>query len=196
MSKSINDQRDAILLATLPHVPQTGWALASVHAALGDMGMKQDQFLALYPGGIEDLVTQFSDYLDRAMVKALGKTDPEKLRVRDRIDRAVMTRFEVADPYRDALRLALAFWSVPPRTLRAGQVVWRTADRMWEWAGDTATDYNRYTKRALLAGVLTSTTLVWLKDVSDDAAVTRAFLQNRIDNVLQLGQMMGKFKQP
>lgn len=35
-------------------------------------------------------------------------------------------------------------------------------DDIWYWAGDRSTDFNWYTKRALLAGIYTSTgLLIW-----------------------------------
>jgi ubiquinone biosynthesis protein COQ9 len=194
MSRSIRDDRDQLLLACLPFVPAHGWTRAAVDAGITAAKLPAQKFLALCPGGIDDLVVGFADYLDRQMLAKLAKRKPETMRVRDRIEAAVLARLAAAEPYKDAVRLTLAYWSVPPRSLRAPQIVWRTADAMWAWAGDTSTDYNRYTKRGLLAGVITATTLVWLKDSSDDHEVTRMFLANRIDNVLKLGQMIGQFK--
>lgn len=194
MTQSLNDQRDHVLSATLPFVAAQGWTKAAIQSGLEKLNEPADLFPALFPGGIEDLLTHFSDFLDRAMMKKLAKVKPDQLRVRDRIETGVLARLGAAEPYRDALRLALAYWSVPPRPLRAAQVVWRTADRLWNWAGDTATDYNRYTKRGLLAGVITSTTLVWIKDQSSAHELTAQFLANRIENVLELGQIIHQFK--
>ena len=56
---------------------------------------------------------------------------------------------------------------------------------IWRVAGDTATDYNHYTKRAILIGVYGSTTFVFLDDDSDDMAATRAFLDRRIADVMR-----------
>jgi ubiquinone biosynthesis protein COQ9 len=74
---------------------------------------------------------------------------------------------------------------MPQNALAAGRLAWRSADRIWRVAGDTATDYNHYTKRTILIGVYGSTTLVFLDDESDDMAVTRAFLARRIDDVMR-----------
>ncbi len=194
LQKSIDEKRDSFLENALPFVATEGWSNALIHQVSAELGVDHDYFMALFPGGLEDLVAQFSDVLDRRMIESLADQKNKKMRVRDKIEAAVLERFAVAEPYKDASRLALAYWSVPPRTLRAARVVWRTADRMWDFAGDTATDYNRYTKRGLLSGVITSTTLVWIKDVTDDYAMTRSFLSNRIDNVLELGQALGKIK--
>jgi ubiquinone biosynthesis protein COQ9 len=36
-------------------------------------------------------------------------------------------------------------------------LLWESADALWRWAGDAATDENHYSKRAILSGVLAST---------------------------------------
>ena len=52
-------------------------------------------------------------------------------------------------------------------------------------AGDTATDYNHYSKRAILGSVYGATLAVFLNDDSDDHADTKAFLARRIDGVMR-----------
>ena len=52
---------------------------------------------------------------------------------------------------------------------------------MWRLAGDTATDYNHYTKRAILASIYGATLAVFVDDQSEGKAETRAFLDRRID---------------
>jgi ubiquinone biosynthesis protein COQ9 len=66
----------------------------------------------------------------------------------------------------------------PPLALR---LVWESADTIWRWAGDTATDENHYSKRALLAGILTATLLVRLSQGEEAAAIT---LDRRIEAVM------------
>jgi hypothetical protein len=64
---------------------------------------------------------------------------------------------------------------MPQNAAAAAPLSWRSADVMWRMAGDTATDYNHYTKRAILSAVYGSTLLAWLQDDSEGAAETAAF---------------------
>jgi ubiquinone biosynthesis protein COQ9 len=57
---------------------------------------------------------------------------------------------------------------------------------IWRAIGDTSTDFNFYTKRGLLSGVLTSTMLFWFGDSSEDSAETWKFLDRRIADVMQI----------
>jgi ubiquinone biosynthesis protein COQ9 len=65
---------------------------------------------------------------------------------------------------------------------------------MWRAAGDTATDFNFYTKRAILGAVYSSTLLAWLSDESQDMADTRAFLRRRIEGVMRFEKAKAQWR--
>ena len=75
------------------------------------------------------------------------------------------------------------------------KLVYRTVDAMWRAAGDTATDFNFYTKRGILAGVYGSTAMRWFNDTSEDEKPTEEFLAARIDNVMQFEKFKSKAKE-
>ena len=72
------------------------------------------------------------------------------------------------------------------------KLLYRTVDAIWYAAGDNATDFNFYTKRALLAGVYSSTVLYWLNDKSAGCADSWSFLDRRIDEVMQVPKLLGR----
>lgn len=186
--------KDAILQAALPDIAFDGWTEAVLERGAVSAGFKADMARAVFPRGGLDAAVHFSGLIDRRMLAALKKTDTGAMRVRDRIALAVSKRFEALEPHREAERLAAALWVRPIRKIEGAKLLWKTADVIWVWAGDTATDYNRYTKRVLLSGVLASTLLYWLTDLSPARRDTEDFLARRIDNVLRLGQIAGRFK--
>nr|HRK71172.1 COQ9 family protein [Micropepsaceae bacterium] len=57
---------------------------------------------------------------------------------------------------------------------------------VWRAIGDTSTDFNFYSKRAILSGVISSTMMFWFSDDSENYADTRAFLDRRIADVMQI----------
>jgi ubiquinone biosynthesis protein COQ9 len=85
-----------------------------------------------------------------------------------------------------AARRAAAFLAIPVNAPMGAELSFRTADAIWRGIGDTATDFNYYTKRLLLSGVYTATLLFWFSDDSDGAADTWAFLDRRIENVMSI----------
>jgi ubiquinone biosynthesis protein COQ9 len=74
-----------------------------------------------------------------------------------------------------------------PQNIALGlRLLYDTVGAIWYAAGDTATDFNFYTKRALLAGVYAATTLYWLEDRSPGIEDTLAFLDRRISDVMTI----------
>ncbi len=190
--KNTNEIRDDILSALLPAVAFDGWTMAAAELAATQAGYQPEMVEAVFPGGMDDIVAHFADRADRAMLEALG--DGADMKVRERITLAAQKRLHWLNGHKEAEREAVAYWMRPLRKYKGAKIVWRTADRIWEWAGDNAKDYNRYTKRGLLSGVLTTTTLYWLREEGRDLSETFAFLDRRIENVMQWGKMIGNFK--
>jgi len=186
------DLRARILEAALPDVAFDGWTDALLARAAARLGLAESEVEEAFPAGADDLVRYFSRWADEKMLQKLPPPKLEKMRVRDRITLGVRTRLEILTPYRAAMSAALSFMARPPRTRQLPKMVWQTADAIWRRAGDTSTDYNHYTKRLLLSGVLTSTTLYWLNDDSEGAERSWQFLDNRIDNVLKIGGLLAK----
>jgi ubiquinone biosynthesis protein COQ9 len=186
--------RDELLLQALPDVVFDGWTWDVAERAAEKAGYDKDMARAVFPGGLAEFVGHLSDWADREMLHKLAHVDINAMRVRDRIHLGVMTRLDVLTPWREPVRRAMTYWAVPTRSLLGGRAVWRSADRIWVWAGDTARDYNHYTKRGLLSGVISATTLAWLNDDATDPDKVAAFLDRRIDHVLKLGRALGRFK--
>lgn len=190
----INLLKNKFLLTALPDVPFDGWTDALMERTGKKLKISEKKCHQLFPNGAEDLAIFFSEWATEETLKKLKKMKLSSLRMRDRITAGVRLRLEILSPYKLAVSSAMAFLSLPPRSFSLPKLVWHTADKLWWMAGDTSTDYNHYTKRLLLSGVLTSTMLYWLNDTSPENKQTWTFLDRRIENVLQIGQKLSRFK--
>jgi ubiquinone biosynthesis protein COQ9 len=148
-----------------------------------------------FPHGPLSLVEAFSDSADAAMEGSLAAMDLKAMKIRARIAAAVMARIEALRPHKEAARRAAAFLTLPPHAALGARLVWRTVDAMWRAVGDTATDFNFYTKRGILAGVYSSTLMRWLTDTSADEHETTAFLAGRIENVMTFEKFKAQAKE-
>lgn len=194
MTNSISLLRDKILLAALPMVETHGWTWKVVMDAAAACKIQDGMEASIFPNGLVDAVAHFSDFADREMMKKLGKIPSDSLRSKDKIRVAVMTRYNILENYRNAVKATSAFWAIPTHVIQGQRVLWRTSDRIWTWAGDTATDYNRQTKRAILSSIIMGTTMVWIGDETQDKVVTQAFLDRRLENVMEIGRTIGTMK--
>lgn len=189
--RSREEQRDRLLEAALVHVPFDGWSRRALFAGAADLGLEPGVARRLFPRRGDDMLVHMERWADRQMLARVGPLDG--LRVRERIAALVRTRLEILDPHREAMRRATAARILPSNAFAACGSLWRTVDLMWSAAGDDARDASYYTKRSLLAGVWTSTFLFWLDDRSEGCADTWAFLERRIDNVMQIGRLRARF---
>src|SRR3569833_578049 len=98
-------------------------------------------------------------------------------------------------PRADHDRCAAAFLMMPAYAALGMILVYQMVDAMWRAAGDTSTDFNFYTKRAILAGVYSTTLMRWFTDKTADEAETRAFLDARIGNVMQFEKFKAEMKE-
>jgi ubiquinone biosynthesis protein COQ9 len=191
-AESLDSLRDRLIQATLPHVVFDGWSARALHAGAADAGIDPATAQNTFPGGAAEAIEFFSREIDRRMLERLSAQDVAAMKVRERITLAVRTRLELLTPHREAVRRGVAFLALPRHAPLGLKCLYRTVDAIWYAAGDTATDYNFYSKRLLLAGVYSATLLYWLNDSSDDFAATWAFLDRRIAEVLKAGGTLGK----
>ena len=190
-----DDRRDALIEAILPDVPFDGWSRGTIVAAARRLGMDEAEVASLLPGGPRDAVAAFSRWADRKMLVALGQVPLEAMKVRERVATAVRARLAALDPHREAVRRALALLALPQNMALGARLLYHTVDAIWYAAGDTATDFNFYTKRSLLAGVLASTTLYWLDDRAAGAEATRGFLDRRLDDVMRIPRLGARLRE-
>lgn len=183
---------DRLLLAILPHVAFDGWTERALAAGARDLGEAELAVARFFPGGVRDVVDQFGDWADRQMAAALARHDLTSLRLRQRVALAVRLRLESLGPYREAVRCAFAWLALPTNAPRAVRALWRTVDAIWYAVGDRSADFSFYTKRALLAGVVSATTLYWLEDRSEDFDATWSFLDRRIADVMRIPALKGR----
>jgi ubiquinone biosynthesis protein COQ9 len=171
-----------------------GWTQAAVDSAAGQLGIDPAQARLAFPKEPAQMVAAWIDGVDAAVIERFPPEVVAAMKIRDRIRSMVWYRFEVTAPAREAARKALAILAMPQNVPLALRTNWRSSDLMWRLAGDTATDFNHYTKRATLSAVYTSTLLAWLDDDSDGFANTAAFLDRRLADVMKLEKLKADWR--
>ena len=180
---------DEIRAALAPLIAENaafdGFGQTALEDAARRAGVDSDVARIAFPGGGRDMVDAWFADIDARMAARWPADKLAALKIRERIAALVETRIDLLAPDRESLRRALALLALPTNAPFAAKLGWRTADRMWRLAGDTATDHNHYSKRAVLGAVYASTMAVFLDDESEGLADTRAFLARRIDQVMR-----------
>lgn len=180
--------KHAILDEALKNVPFDGWTKQTFQNAAHALGYDAMMFDALFPNDLNDTFETFASWANGQMLENLRNENHEDLRTHEKIELALQTRITILQPHKDSVRES-AKQLATPQFMRTGtQITWDCADVIWNWVGDTSTDYNHYTKRGLLSAVIGSTMLFWLQDDSKDSEKTFAFLNRRLKNALSIGK--------
>ena len=194
MSDPTLDEMRVMLAAELPaHAAFDGWTAEALTLVAQATGIDPAVAALAFPGGAMDMIDAWFAHIDNVM---LAKLPPEALaamKIRARITALVEARLDLLATDIEALRRALAVLALPQNLPRTTKLGWRAADAMWHAAGDTATDFNHYSKRAILGGVYMATIMAMMDDDSEDHADTRAFLGRRIDGIMRFEKFKGRF---
>ena len=182
-----------LLTAIVPHVVFDGWSKTSFDCAVADLKMDPAFAAMLAPRGALDLAVAYHRQGDAQMRAAYQTSSNISVKIREKIILAVRLRLEtIAD--KEAVRRATSLFALPQYAGEGAKLIWGTADHIWDVLGDSSRDVNWYSKRATLSAVYGATVLFWLGDESSGHAATWAFLDRRIENVMQIETAKAKIR--
>ncbi len=191
---------DELRLALAPAIANSaifdGWGDEALMMAAEIEGVDPDVARLAFKGGAMAMIGAFIEAVDVAMVRDMPAEELAKLKIRDRIRALVAYRLEAVAGQEEAVRRAFSILAMPQNARASLKIGWHSADLMWRLAGDTSTDYNHYTKRSILAALYASVLTVFIGDESEGKADTMAFLDRRIDNVMQFEKVKSQFLRP
>lgn len=181
-----------ILTAALEFIPLHGWTVEAIAAGAEMLGLSSAS-TGMFYNGAGDLVLHFVSQCNSQLTDILaeqhnqiqlGQAEPKKTAefLRD----AVETRLRMYIPYIETWPQAMSILLLPHNIPDSLKHLSTLVDDMWYYAGDRSTDMNWYTKRAALTGIYNTTELVMLQDSSPDFQDTWDFLDNRIQDVVNM----------
>ncbi len=182
-----------LLDAALPLAAGLGWGQGLVDRAAAVIGLTKADAELLLPDGPRDLAALLSVRHNAAVAAALAVLDPKALKIRQKIRAGVMAWLDAHAADGEAARRATGFLALPTNLPLGGRLTWASADLIWRWAGDIATDENHYSKRAILSGILASTLAI---EQSGGREAATAHLDARIENVMSFEKWKAGLPKP
>ncbi|MCR5877972.1 COQ9 family protein [Phenylobacterium sp. J367] len=176
------DAEQQILAQAIKLAPREGWTARMARLAGQACGFSEGETELLVPHGPADLAALFSRRHDARALVLLEAVDPEALKIRERIRCAVEARLDAGAADEPATRRWAGYLALPLNLALGARLAWESADVLWRWAGDAATDENHYTKRAILAGILTSALAIRIAEGRGEAL---RYVDRRIDDVMR-----------
>lgn len=186
----IGRMKAELLEAIKPHVPFDGWSEPAFRQAVSDLAVDPGVARLVCPRGALDLAVEYHRAADRAAAARIAEADWTGLKFSEKVAAAVRLRLELVDP--ELVRRAAALMALPQHAATGAKLVWESADMIWTALGDSSRDYNWYSKRLTLSGVISGTVLYWMGDESEGRAASWEFLDRRIAEVMQIEKIKGR----
>ena len=179
----------------LPLVAEQGWTEQASTLSAREAGIGSEEMSLAAPNGVRDLIERFFDRAEEEMLQTLEQEDLSSLRTHEKVAEGIKAWLKALEPHREAVKRASARGFVPWHAPDAAKRTWKTADAIWTAAGDTATDYNRETKRGLLSATLPTIVLYWLDDDHEEDELD-SFIESRLKGAMKIGQWGSKLAKP
>ncbi|XP_071613390.1 ubiquinone biosynthesis protein COQ9, mitochondrial [Heliangelus exortis] len=182
-----------ILTAALEFVPEHGWTAEAIAEGAKTLGLSSAAAGMFHSDGSELILhfvsqcnTKLSEMLEQEQ-KLVQLGEAEKKPMDQFLRDAVEARLRMLIPYIEKWPQALSILLLPHNIPSSLNLLTSMIDDIWHYAGDQSTDFNWYTRRAVLTGVYNTTELVMLQDSSPDFEDTWRFLENRVADVMNMG---------
>ncbi|CAL8262630.1 unnamed protein product [Merluccius merluccius] len=181
-----------ILTAALEFVPIHGWSMEAIAAGAETIGLSSAS-TGMFDNGAGELILHFITQCNSQLMENLAEQhnqvqlgQAEKKKTAEFLRDAVETRLRMHIPYIETWPQAMSILLLPHNIPDSLKHLSSLVDDIWYYAGDRSTDMNWYTKRAALTGIYNTTELVMIQDSSPDFMDTWTFLENRIQDVVNM----------
>ena len=185
MTNPSETARTQILDAALGIAAFEGWTSSMLREAVSDVGLPDGSEELYFPGGPLELIRYWAERCDAQTSAEIAKLNLSEMRIRNKVTAGVIARLEAIGPNDEAARRAIARTALPDAISMGPKIAWSAADTIWRAIDDKSTDFNFYTKRATLSAVIGTSMTAWLADNDTDKTKARAFVDARIENVMQ-----------
>jgi len=182
--------KEKILDAALAVVPDLGFSQEAIKKGVEMAGLPKVSNGIITNGPI-DLVhhhyEKANSLLEVGMKDEIkGLEDSTEVKAVPFLRKHCQKRLQMNVPYMKHWPQALGMMALPSNHAKSLNYGLNLVDTMWYCAGDRSLDYNWYSKRLMLLGVLKSTELVMLSDNSKDFKDSWEFLDRRFSDIRDL----------
>lgn len=191
---SLEQKRVGFLLKFMNQVSFEGFSLSAARISSLQVANDINYYTTLFPGGLSDIAFYYEEYCLSQMINKLLVQEEELKRTTKKIETALICKIINNDFSKESIRNLYKYYLHPANAHITLKSSWKVCDTIWHWAGDKSTDYNHYTKRALLFSVYNAATLYYLNDDSEQYIKTKKFISSSLKKVSSIGSVKNTFK--
>ena len=178
--KNIDKKRFKILKASKKHIPFEGWTEELFKKVSYEMNISPDEIKVLFLNGSKDLLDLYLKETRKEIQIFSKKLKLIHLRTSERISKIIMTGLEKKIGEKEIIRKTLYTLMIPSNLLIGSKFLYKIVNDIWYLSGDNSSDFNFYTKRLILSGILFRTLLYWTNNEDYNLEKTKIFLEKSL----------------
>lgn len=161
-----------------------GWNVDLFNLISKNENIKIEIINTLFPKGKISLLEFFFEEINLEMTKKAKKLNLINMKLHQRIKSIILLKLKNNIKNKALLKKTFFYLCLPKNSKIATVLLFKTVDQMWFLAGDQSTDFNYYSKRAILSTIYSTTLIYWFKN--EDFEKTEFFLDDQLKKVSKI----------
>jgi len=176
--------RNQLLQDAKPHVIKYGWNENLFVNMVNDSNFTLEEMNVLFPTGYTTLIEMYLKEINSKMTVESQKINLIRLRIHERIREIFILRLKIMSKEKKLISKTFFYLLLPQNYKLALKNLYKTVDQMWFLARDNSTNFNYYSKRAILASIYTSVMIHFVNNDNMDKTIILLNKQlNRVSNI-------------
>jgi len=189
----LNKTRSDIFDLSMQYIIINGWNNNLFKLITQNNNYKYEEIISLFPNGYVDLLKYFFERLNQELTFSFNNSNFLTLKTHEKIREIILLRLKNYNTKKKIIKRTYFTLLLPINSKIASLLLYKTIDQMWYIAGDSSTDFNYYSKRAILAAIYSSTVLYWINN-DYNFKKTKIFLDNKLLQVFRITRIKRRFK--
>ena len=185
--------RNQILQDAKPHVIKCGWNEKLFVNMVINSNFTLEEINTLFPKGYTTLISMYLKEINSKMTVESQKINLIRLRIHERIREIFILRLKIMSKEKKLISKTFLYLLLPQNYKLALKNLYKTVDQMWFLAGDSSTDFNFYSKRAILSSIYASVIMHFVNN--DDIDKTIIVLNKQLKRVSKIPKIKSKINE-
>ena len=182
--------RNQILQEAKPYIVKFGWNENLFVNMKKDSKFTYEEMNVLFPRGYTTLIEMYLEEINSKMTVKSQNINLIRLRVHERIRDLFILRLMIMSEEKKLISKTFLNLLLPHNYKLALKNLYKTVDQMWFLAGDNSTNFNFYSKRAILASIYTSVMVHFINNDSIDETII--LLNKQLKRVSKIPQIKSR----
>lgn len=201
----MNKFKNKILEDSKPLIGKYGWSEDTLRKINKNSNVEYNEIKILFSDGYLELLQYYLDQINFKMSEKSKKINLLRLKIHERIRELIILRLKVMSDEKKIISKTFFHLLLPQNFNLSLKNLYITCDQIWYLAGDQSTDFNFYSKRAILSSIYSITLLhfinnnnleetIELLDIQLKKVSNIPKLKNRIDDLIKFTPEILKFR--